>query len=158
MCSCGCSTNTFVIHSLIKPHMLFLEKSSNNTYSKPLKLGTWHFYTVFITCQVSHVPCHVSNVFLCVFFDQLVELVDGGSVNNGTLSSVVWNKVCKDFLPGRFVSRPVVTRAVLQTHGAVIRGLFDGDRPKQSLNAIEFKQVQQKIENIYRITHIYETS
>ena len=34
----------------------------NTTNPKPLKLGTWIFYTMFTTCHVSCVACHLSPV------------------------------------------------------------------------------------------------
>ena len=42
-----------------------------------------------VTCQVSVVRCHVShdifssNIYVYIFWDKLVELFGGGSVNNG---------------------------------------------------------------------------
>ena len=76
-CSRSCSTNTSVINSVINSVSAPLWKYLQTIItSKPLKLGTWNYDTMFtvpyvscvachmsrVTCDMSHVTCHVSHV------------------------------------------------------------------------------------------------
>ena len=81
-CSRECSTNTFVIKSLI----LFVQISSKHLHSQtvPARNST-SLHVSHVRWRVSHVVFHMShiNFFLSPFWDKLVKLFGGGSVFNG---------------------------------------------------------------------------
>ena len=62
-CSRGCSTNTFVSHSLIQSASDPFPPNLQNTFiTKPYELGPWNFDRMFISLHVSHVTCNMSRV------------------------------------------------------------------------------------------------
>ena len=61
-CSRGCSTNTFIINSLIKLVKISFRMFQTLSILKAEELGSWNIERMFTHHQVSHVTCQVSRV------------------------------------------------------------------------------------------------
>ena len=71
---CACSLRSRFVNWLTNwfshpfpPHL------QNTKNPKPLEIGTWIIYTLFTTCHVSCVMCHMSHVTHHIFFWQIGE-------------------------------------------------------------------------------------